>query len=207
MFIHRFFICRNEVILLGGLQFGQSMKHYKSTQPYLSDDITWCVQAAQPVPMWLMIFFTFSQFYVLLVPLSAFFFLAAISWIYAGLDGSRMDFYSNMFFMFTVVIGFPVYPEPIDTIGKVFLFLSNFFGMILNVIFLSIHTSFLSVPLRFHQVHSVGDLIEQKFNLLGTNESLLSLLDSQKVRIKKYNRFNARKINMFSFADSGRIFE
>lgn len=172
----------NDTLLVGNLRFGQLIDNYVSTPPYLHDDITWCIQSAQEVPRWLMIFLTFSDFEVLLIPIITCLCVSTVAWLHSAFDGTNLSYFQVAIMAFTIAIAYPTEYMPVEIVGKLWLFFGSLISVALNVIYLSVNTSFISVPLKYPQVRTIDGLMKREFTLFGTADTLDSLRYLKKVR-------------------------
>lgn len=151
------------------------MDNFTFTAPYMNDDVTWCVQRSLGVPRWLLIFLTFQDYVALFMPLITFILLTVVLWVYSCVEGTDHDLISCIVICFGVTLALPIYYRPALMATKAGFAWLSLMAVVVSVIFLSVNTSYISVPLRYRQVHSVRDLIANEFALEGTHDTLSNL--------------------------------
>lgn len=164
-------------IIIGGLRYGKISENYISTIPYLSDDLTWCVQTAQPVPRGLTIFRAFKNFNMIFGLLACFFLISLLIYFMSGFDGSHLDAVKSMVIVFQVTLCSAIAFKTESIVGNLVFVLCHLSNVVLSNIYLCKLTSFITIPLLYYQVRHYHEIINNNFQLTGSNSSLQYLID------------------------------
>lgn len=193
-------------IVIGGLRHGQSYPGYIFTPPYLSDELTWCIRAAHKAPGWLMIFLQYDGVWAFMIPFFVFLITTAIFFFYAAIEGTHHDFIQCGILTFCIALAMPASYRPALNTTKCFFCFGQIGAAMYSIMFLSVFTSFVSVPLKHRQIKTVKELIDHDFQLIGSEAVLESLRDMQKVILNEdFWPRDSRKLIKFLPADSRRI--
>lgn len=184
-------------IIIGGLQYmNESKARYVFATPYYRDDLTWCVRAALRVPGWLVLILTFHDWQTFLLTVITFFIIIYLWYIYSAFDGTNLDIWKIGLMVYNIILAMSCTFKPKNSYEKYMFYVGSWEASVLIIIFSSISTSYIAVPLRFNQVRTTQQLIEKDFQLCGALNAFHELHYDGQVK-NKFCRISSKLILVY----------
>lgn len=158
-------------------------KYFIASHSYYHDELTWCVQKKQPIPLWKNVFYvcrdpivfvmhTVSCFLLILT----FYFIQQFEDMYPKWDWHRITLSG-----FCICCGFPCEAKPKIASHRIQFLFCLFAFMIFNISCLTIGIRSNTIPIYEHQIDSILHIVSNSFELVGDDFALEHLMRQNEV--------------------------
>lgn len=155
-------------IIIGGIPHTSAIKSgFVSTTPYYSDDITWCINCAKDLPLWMNVFFYVSDIKLYFLAPLLFFYLAFQAYLISSFEDKPVDFFKICLITTVILTCISTHHSPTTVHAR--LHQSGFYFItmwLINVVGAYFLQSMMNRKQRY-QTKSVYDLFENSFQLSG----------------------------------------
>lgn len=161
-------------IIVGGLSYTaeSSSLLYDFATPYSRDDLTWCVRAAEHVPGWLILLLTFHDWQTFFLTFVTYFVIVYLWYVYSAVDGTNYDIWRIGLWTYKIILAMSVPFKPRTSLIKWFFYSGSWGSGVLIIIFGSINSSYITVPLRFNQIQTRQEIIDHNIQLCGAIDAV-----------------------------------
>lgn len=183
-------------ILIGGLYKDSAVSHIiSSTEPYVTDDQTWCVSRAQLSPNWENILEIFTHsLWVAILCIFLFITITIYLFEYDSQTQNRKNIYWALLRALTISIGLVPNFWPSRFAVRIIFFLFIVYGMVINMAFNCYLISTLTRQTFQKQISTVNETIAQQFTYLG-GKSVFDLLLQREDRVKLLLKNDCSEVN------------
>lgn len=184
-------IFRKSDILIGALDNHLSMsEEFVASFPYHSDDLIWCIQKSQPVPMWINAFELCDEpvVYLLVVVFGT----SCVFFIYftQQFDGVSLkwSWVRTSCAIIRCYCGQVIEYKPKLHSTRIFFTACLFSALLFDILFMTLWTKNMTTPVFKHQVQSVQEIIDNRFKLAGDGFALHQLKQNEVIDIESVSK-------------------
>lgn len=190
--------CRESDVIIGALDDHLSMsEHFVATYPYYSDELTWCVQKSQQLPMWKNIFklckdpTIYLLFFIMCTACAIFIFFmqqfedVRPKWDYIRISITIVRCYCGL--------GIEYKPKLHST--RIFIASCLLSSFLFDITYILLWTKYMTTPLFESQIQSRQEIIDNRFEMVGDGFALQQLIKQNEVNhidfAPKYEKIKA----------------
>lgn len=174
-----FLTFRKYDLIIGGIHSDRiKSTAFEASNPYIQDDLTWCVSRAKEIPRWMNVFYIpkdaqtyLSGIILLLLTLFAAYFLTTF-------EEKPLDFLYCIILTVQTIIAFPSIFNPKGLLLRLHYALFLIIPFWLTQIYSAYLFTFISQVLFEHQIATRSEIADQRFRLTGD----LNIIDHIRVK-------------------------
>lgn len=158
-------------------------EHFVATYPYYSDELTWCVQKRQPLPMWKNIFKLCEDPTIYLL----FFIMgtgcAIVIFFMQQFEDVRpkWDYIRISITIIRCYCGFGIEYKPKLHSTRIFIVSCLLSSFLFDIKFILLWTKYMTTPLFERQIQSRQEIIDNRFETVGDGFALQQLIKQNEV--------------------------
>lgn len=166
-------------LIIGGIHSDRIQSTaFEASNPYIQDDLTWCVSRAKEIPRWMNVFYIpkdaqtyLSGILLLILTLFAAYFLTTF-------EEKPLDFLYCIILTVQTIIAFPSIFNPKGILLRLHYALFLIIPFWLTQIYSAYLFTFISQVLSEHQIATCSEIADQRFRLTGD----LNIIDHIRVK-------------------------